>query len=83
MSEQEHIDREYDSWWDEYLFAPIRYLIDEFGRTDSIQRGLLVNLGMATLGLLGIILTSGYLRIGSAIWIVINLYPVARWVIGR
>jgi len=56
-------------------------LWDDFGRTDSAQLGLVINTGLALLGVIVYILTSGLVSYAGIAWAILNIYPVFQWVI--
>lgn len=57
-------------------------LIDQFGRTDSVAFGAVVNIGLAAIGVLIWWFTSGWVSWAAAGWAALNLYPLVEWVMG-
>lgn len=58
----------------------ITNLWDQFGNVDSIQLGIVINVGVGLLGLLLYALTDGWLAVAGIAWFVLNVFPVLRWV---
>ena len=58
-------------------------LIEQFGDTDNILFGLLVNLTLAAPGVAVVLLVSNpILSMIGAAWAFINILPILSWVIG-
>lgn len=66
--------------------ASIRYSIgnlwDEFGSTDAPLLGLVVNLGLAAIGVLVYSQASGAVAFVGAAWAILNVLGVVKWVFG-
>jgi len=56
-------------------------LWDEFGSTDSIALGTIVNGSMVLLGLVIAWQASGLVAAGGVAWALFNSYPFLRWVV--
>lgn len=65
--------------------AQLRYSIsnlwDDFGHTDSVSLGVVINLGMVLLGVLVAFATDGWLSYLGAFWALFNSYPFVQWVL--
>jgi len=58
-------------------------LIEEFGDTDNILFGFVVNLGLAAPGLAVALLASNPIfQFIGIVWAFINILPILSWVIG-
>jgi len=62
------------------LTYSITNLWDEIGRTDNILFGLVVNVGLALLGVAIYVGTSGILSFLGAAWAMLNALGILRWV---
>lgn len=58
-------------------------LFEDFGSTSSWKLGLVVNLGLAAIGLLVYWQTSGIVAFAGGVWMLLNLFGVVQWVIGE
>jgi hypothetical protein len=59
----------------------INNLWDEWGNVDSIGLGIVINLGLAAIGVLGYVWLSGILAYVAAVWAILNVLPVLQWVL--
>jgi len=60
----------------------ISNLWDEFGNVDSVGVGLVVNLGLALIGVVIYWQTTGLVAVAGAIWAILNLLGIIKWVLG-
>jgi len=65
----------------ENLKLSISNLFDEFGSADT-QLAIVINLGLASIGVVLWLVASGWLAWVGAIWATLNVLPVVQWVIG-
>jgi hypothetical protein len=67
-------------------WAGLRYSIQslwsDFGNTDSVGLGLVINLGLAAVGVLIYASTSGWLQFAGAVWAILNVLGIVKWVFG-
>lgn len=64
------------------LQLSISNLWDEFGQTESIGLALVINLGLAALGMIGYVALSGIPSYIAGVWAVLNLLGIVKWVLG-
>lgn len=66
--------------------ARLRYSIstlwEGFGNVDSVGLGIVINCGLAALGVVVFVATSGLLSYAGAVWAILNIAPVVQWVLG-
>lgn len=60
----------------------ISNLWDDFGHVDNPYLGLVINCGLASLGLVLFVATSGLVSYLGVVWALLNLLPVFQWVLG-
>ena len=63
------------------LAQSISNLIAEFGQTDSVGFGLVVNLGLALLGVVVWWATTGIVSYAGAVWAILNLLGIVKLVL--
>lgn len=56
-------------------------LIHEFGSSESIGFALVINLGLAAIGVAVYLGTSGLLSFVGGLWAIINLLGIVAWVL--
>ena len=56
------------------------YLIDKFARTDNIGLALVINGGLAAIGLVVYLAFDGLLGAAGLVWAIINLLGIVKWV---
>jgi len=65
--------------------ARLRYSInnlwDQWGNVDNERLGLVINLGLASFGVLAWVAFSGLLAWAGVAWAVLNIVPVIQWVL--
>lgn len=64
------------------LRVSITNLWDQLGQSQNILIGLLVNLSLAMTGVAIYLLTSGLVAYAGAVWAIINLIGIVKWVFG-
>lgn len=57
-------------------------LFENFGSTSSPMLGLVVNLGLAAIGLLVYWQTTGIVAFVAGVWAILNALGVVQWVMG-
>jgi hypothetical protein len=66
--------------------AGLRYSIQnlwsDFGNTDSVSLGLVINLGLAAIGVLIYAFGSGWVAFVGAVWAILNVLGIVKWVFG-
>jgi len=66
--------------------ARLKYAIGNlwsgYGNVDSVGLGIVINVGLALVGVLAYAQFEGAIAIIGAIWAVLNLVPVVQWVVG-
>jgi Zn-dependent protease len=64
--------------------ARLKYAVgnlwSDYGNVDSVGLGIVINVGLALLGVLVYTQFTGVIAIIGAVWAVFNLVPVAQWV---
>jgi len=63
------------------LKTSLRTLWHEFGQTDSLTLGIIINTSMVAIGVAGVLLLDGLLQFIACAWLVLNLYPLVEWVV--
>lgn len=64
------------------LVTSLSNLHRKFGSTEKPLLGLAVNAGLAAIGIVGVLLTSGILEVVAAAWAGLNILGIVKWVIG-
>lgn len=64
------------------LRASITNLWDDFGGTTAPLLGLVVNLGLAAIGLVIYWQTSGLIAYAGGTWAILHILAIVKWVIG-
>lgn len=59
----------------------ITNLWDDLGRTDSAAFGFLVNGGLALIGGVVALFTTGWIQFIAVAWAILNLIPIFKWVL--
>lgn len=62
------------------LEQSIHNLVEWHGRTDSMLFGLLVNLGLALVGVIVYLYADGVVAYAGAVWSLVNLFGIIKWV---
>lgn len=57
-------------------------LWDEFGSTESPLLGLTINLGLTAIGVLVYSQTTGVVAFLGAVWAILHVLAIGKWVIG-
>lgn len=60
----------------------IQTLWERFGNVDSMVVGTIINLLLASLGILVFVATTGWLSYLGVVWAIMNLLPIVQWVLG-
>jgi len=63
------------------LTQSISNLWAEFGTVDSVSLGLVVNLGLALIGVVIWWQTTGLVAFAGAVWAILNLAGIIKWVL--
>jgi len=64
------------------LRLSLENLYDDFGSTDNPLLGLVINLGLASIGVVAYLELGGVAAIAGLLWAIINVLGVVKWVIG-
>lgn len=64
------------------LRLSLENLIEDFGSTENPLLGLVINLGLAAIGVVVYLELSGIIAIAGLMWAIINVLGVVKWVIG-
>lgn len=65
------------------LRVSLENLIHDFGSTDNPFLGLVINLGLASIGVVVYLEFGGLAAIVGLMWAIINVLGVVKWVIGE
>lgn len=57
-------------------------LLNELGSTEKIGLALVINSGLASIGLVVYLLTDGWVSFVGLVWVIINLWGIVQWVFG-
>jgi len=60
----------------------INNLWEDFGNVDSIGLGIVINLGLAAIGVIGYVWLSGLVAYVALVWAILNVLPILQWVLG-
>lgn len=60
----------------------VQNLWSDFGNTDSVGLGLVINLGLAAVGVLIYAFGSGWVAFVGAVWAILNVLGIVKWVFG-
>lgn len=63
------------------LKLSLRNLLEDVGRTDDPLLGLVINLGLASIGVVVYVAAEGVLGIVGLGWAIINFLGVVKWVV--
>lgn len=63
------------------LHQSISNLWEEFGSTDSPLFGLVVNGGLASIGVVVAVSTTGVIQFIAGVWAILNLLGIIAWVL--
>jgi hypothetical protein len=64
------------------LQLSVGHLLEKFGQTDLPMAGLVINLGLAAVGLLVYWQTTGLIAYAGGTWAILHVLAVVKWVIG-
>jgi len=64
------------------LRVSLENLYEDFGSTDNPLLGLVINLGLAAIGVIVYLELGGVVAIAGLLWAIINVLGVVQWVIG-
>lgn len=65
------------------LRISLKNLHEDFGSTENPLLGLVINLGLASIGVVIYLEVGGIGAIAGLVWAIINLIGVVKWVIGE
>ncbi len=65
------------------LRISLENLLHDFGSTDNPLLGLVINLGLASIGVVAYLELGGVAAIVGLVWAIINVLGVVKWVIGQ
>ena len=67
--------------WNQLKYS-IGNLLEEWANTDNPILGLVINLGMAAIGVVVWYFTSGIVAFAGGVWAILSILAIVKWVLG-